>query len=170
VDVVGYEMKRSDTPLVTKGVQKMLIEKVLNGDTYENIRKEISLVLRVYRADGYTLDEIGIPGGIGKSLDEYENPDAQVRGCIYANNHFGANFGRGSKPKRIYIKRVPSQYPRTDVICFEYGDQVPEGFVPDKELMIEKTIRGPLERIMEALDWDWIDFDPTTPTLAMWGI
>ncbi len=170
VDVVGYEMKRSDTPLVTKGVQKMLIEKVLNGDTYENIRNEVSLVLRVYRADGYTLDEIGIPGGIGKSLDEYENPDAQVRGCIYANNHFGANFGRGSKPKRIYIKRVPSQYPRTDVICFEYGDQVPEGFDPDKELMIEKTIRGPLERIMEALDWDWIDFDPTTPTLAMWGI
>lgn len=170
VDVVGYEMKRSDTPLVTKGVQKMLIEKVLNGDTYENIRKEVSLVLRVYRADGYTLDEIGIPGGIGKALDEYENPDAQVRGCIYANNHFGANFGRGSKPKRIYIKRVPPQYPRTDVICFEYGDQVPEGFVPDKELMIEKTIRGPLERIMEALDWDWIDFDPTTPTLAMWGI
>ncbi len=170
VDVVGYEMKRSDTPLVTKGVQKMLIEKVLNGDTYENIRKEVSLVLRVYRADGYTLDEIGIPGGIGKSLDEYENPDAQVRGCIYANNHFGANFGRGSKPKRIYIKRVPSQYPRTDVICFEYGDQVPDGFVPDKELMIEKTIRGPLERIMEALDWDWIDFDPTTPTLAMWGV
>jgi len=47
---------------------------------------------------------------------------------------------------------------------------VPEGFDPDKELMIEKTIRGPLERIMEALDWDWIDFDPTTPTLAKWGI
>ena len=39
-------------------------------------------MIKKYRAGKYTLDEIGIPGGIGKSLDDYDNDDAQVRGWI----------------------------------------------------------------------------------------
>jgi len=52
------------------------------------------------------LDEIGIPGGIGKKLDAYDTPTAQVRGAKYANLMLGTNFGSGSKPKRLYIEKV----------------------------------------------------------------
>ena len=118
----------------------------------------------------YSLDEIGIPGGIGKSLDDYDNDDAQVRGAKYANQYLHTEFGKGSKPKRIYIKTVTAKYPKTDVLCFEYADQVPPEFVVDWELMLDKTIKQPISRIIEALGWDWNDVDPSRTTLAQWGL
>ncbi len=118
----------------------------------------------------YTLDEIGIPGGIQKALDQYETNDAHRRGAEYANLHLKADFKKGSKPKRIYIRNVKAKYPKTDVLCFEYGDQVPPEFVVDWETMLEKTIRQPISRIIEALGWDWADVDPSRTTLAQWGM
>ena len=75
------------------------------------IKAFLSDVIKKYRAGKYTLDEIGIPGGIGKSLDDYGNDDAQVRGAKYANQHLHTEFGKGSKPKRIYIRTVTAKYP-----------------------------------------------------------
>jgi DNA polymerase I len=170
IDIVGFEIKRSDSPVVTKLAQKILVENVLNGEDYEDVKRDIREIVKKYRSGKYSLDEIGIPGGIGKGLEEYEIKDAQIRGATYANAHMGANFGRGSKPKRVYIKSVPPGYPKTDVICFEYGDQVPEGFVVDIDVMLEKTIQRPLERIMDALGWNWNEFDTAVTTLGQWGM
>ena len=125
--------------------------------------------MALYDAGKFTLDEIGIPGGIGKSLDDYDNDDAQVRGAKYANMHLRTEFGKGSKPKRVYIRTVTAKYPKTDVLCYEYADQVPPEFVVDREIMLEKTIKQPISRIIEALGWDWNDVDPSRTTLAQWG-
>ncbi|MFH0968799.1 MAG: DNA polymerase, partial [Methanobacteriota archaeon] len=87
-------------------------------------------------------------------------------GAKYANEHLGMNFGKGSKPKRLYIKSVSGNYQKTDVVCFEYGDQVPPEFGVDLELMLEKTIKLPLSRILEPIGWSWTDVDPTRTTLS----
>jgi len=170
VDIVGFEIRRSDTPQITKVVQQRVMEMILAGEEYAGIKSFLSEVITKYRAGKYTLDEIGIPGGIGKSLDDYGNDDAQVRGAKYANQHLHTEFGKGSKPKRIYIRTVTSKYPKTDVLCFEYGDQVPPEFVVDLELMLDKTIKQPISRIIEALGWSWDDVDPSRTTLAQWGL
>jgi DNA polymerase I len=169
-DIVGFEIKRSDTPQITKLVQKTVMELILDGKGYDEIKTFLSDVIKKYRAGKYTLDEIGIPGGIGKALDDYDTDDAQVRGAKYANQHLHTEFGKGSKPKRIYIKTVTSKYPKTDVLCFEYADQVPPEFVVDRELMLDKTLKQPISRIIEALGWDWNDVDPSRTTLAQWGL
>jgi DNA polymerase I len=169
-DIVGFEIKRSDTPQITKVVQMRVMEMILAGEGYAGIKAFLADVITKYRAGKYSLDEIGIPGGIGKSLDDYATDDAQVRGAKYANIHLHTEFGKGSKPKRIYIRAVTSKYPKTDVLCFEYGDQVPVEFVVDWELMLEKTIKQPISRIIEALGWDWTDVDPQRTTLAEWGL
>ena len=169
-DIVGFEIKRSDTPQITKVVQMKVMEMILAGEGYEGIKALLSDVITKYRAGKYTLDEIGIPGGIGKSLDDYATDDAQVRGAKYANLHLHTEFGKGSKPKRIYLRTVTSKYPKTDVLCFEYGDQVPKEFVVDWELMLDKTIKQPISRIIESLGWDWADVDPQRTTLAQWGL
>jgi DNA polymerase I len=168
-DIVGFEIRRSDTPQITKQVQKKVMEMILDGEGYEGIKAYLAGVIKNYRAGKYTLDEIGIPGGIGKSLDDYDTDDAQVRGARYANRHLHTEFGKGSKPKRIYIRSVTAKYPKTDVLCFEYGDQVPPEFVVDREIMLDKTIRQPISRIIEALGWEWNDVDPSRTTLAQWG-
>ncbi len=170
VDIVGFEIKRSDTPQITKVVQQRVMEMILKGEEYAGIKAFLSAVITKYRAGKYTLDEIGIPGGIGKSLDDYGTDDVQVRGAKYANLHLHTEFGKGSKPKRIYIRTVTSKYPKTDVLCFEYGDQVPPEFVVDLELMLDKTIEQPISRIIEALGWSWDDVDPSRTTLSQWGI
>ena len=170
VDIVGFEIRRSDTPQITKVVQQRVMEMILAGEDYAGIKAFLSEVITTYRAGKYTLDEIGIPGGIGKSLDNYGNDDAQVRGAKYANQYLHTEFGKGSKPKRVYIRTVTSTYPKTDVLCFEYGDQVPKEFVVDLELMLDKTIKQPISRIIEALGWDWNDVDPSRTTLARWGL
>jgi len=169
-DIVGFEIKRSDTPQITKIVQMRVMEMILAGEEYSVIKTLLSDVIKKYRAGKYTLDEIGIPGGIGKALDDYESDDAQVRGAKYANEYLHTEFGKGSKPKRIYIKTVTAKYPKTDVLCFEYADQVPKEFVVDWELMLEKTIKQPISRIIESLGWNWDDLDPTRTTLAQWGL
>lgn len=168
-DIVGFEIKRSDTPQVTKVVQKKVMEQILAGTSYGEIRDYLAGVIKTYRSGKYTLDDVGIPGGIGKELHEYEIADAQIRAAVYANEHLHTTFGKGSKPKRIYIKTVTSKYPKTDVLCFEYADQVPPEFVVDWELMLDKTIKQPISRIIEALGWEWNDMDPSRATLAQWG-
>ena len=169
VDIVGFEIRRSDTPQVTKVVQTKVMGMILSGGGYDGVKAYLSDVITKYRTGKYSLDEIGIPGGIGKSLDKYDTDEIQVRGAKYANQYLHTEFGKGSKPKRIYIKAVTGKYPKTDVLCFEYGDQVPKEFVPDLELMLEKTIQQPISRIIEALGWDWNDVDPSRTTLAQWG-
>jgi len=169
IDIVGFEIRRSDTPQITKAVQTKVMQMILAGSGYEEIRAYLAGIIRDYRAGRFSLDEVGIPGGIGKSLDDYNTDDAQVRGAKYANQFLHTEFGKGSKPKRIYIRAVTGKYPKTDVVCFEYGDQVPKEFVPDWDLMLEKTIKQPISRIIEALGWEWSAIDPSHTTLAQWG-
>jgi DNA polymerase I len=170
VSIVGFETERSDSPTVTRTIMKTLISMVLEGKEYGEIQPVISEMIRKYRAQEYTLDEIGIPGGIGKNLEDYENPDAHVRGAIYSNTYLGTHFGKGSKPKRLYIKQMPFKYPRTDVICFEYADEVPDNVKIDMGTMLEKTIEWPITRILEPLGFAWEDFDPALTTLKKWGV
>jgi DNA polymerase I len=170
VDIVGFESKRSDTSQLAREVQKTTIEMILHGKTYEEIKTYLAGIITNYRKGEFPLDMIGIPGGFGKAFDNYQTDDAHLRGAKYANAHLHTNFERGSKPKRVYIKTVTAKYPKTDVVCFEYGDQVPKEFVVDTEVMLEKTIQKPVGRIIEALDWDWNDIDPQRTTLAQWGV
>jgi DNA polymerase I len=125
--------------------------------------------VRKYRAREYPLDEIGIPGGIGKNLEDYDRPDAQVRAAIYSNTYLGTHFGKASKPKRLYIRSMPKGYPKTDVLAFEYEDQIPIGTVINTDVMLEKGLESPLTRVLEALNWSWNEFDPSITTLKKWG-
>ncbi|GAB6879046.1 hypothetical protein JCM17823_13200 [Halorubrum gandharaense] len=182
IDITGFEYKRSDIAGITKEVQQSVIETIVTGDDIdedlEEIRTYLAGVIEDVLDGDIDLEELGIPGGIGKRLDAYDTPTAQVRGAKYANMLFGTNFDRGSKPKRIYVKKVHPDFwqrmesgedaldPQTDplygefkrdpdVICFEYADQVPEEFEVDYEKMLEKTLKGPIERVIEALGMSW---------------
>ncbi|MDR3101643.1 MAG: DNA-directed DNA polymerase [Methanocalculaceae archaeon] len=164
IDITGFEMRRSDSAPVIREVQERVLEMILRGTGKEEVKEYLPQVLLMYRAGRCPLEKAGIPSGINKSLGDYVIPDAHGRGAKYSNTYLGTDFKRGSKPKRLYIKRScnPERYPNTNVLCFEYPDQVPEGmFEIDWDTMLEKTIRVPLTRIFDALGWSWDEFDPT---------
>ncbi|MFC6797560.1 DNA polymerase domain-containing protein [Haladaptatus sp. GCM10026878] len=181
IDITGFEYKRSDIAPITKEVQLRVIEMIVHGEDLEKVKTYVHDVIEDFRAGNVGLDDVAIPGGIGKQLDNYDTDTAHVRGAKYANLLLGTNFQRGSKPKRLYLAKVhPAFFRRIetetgidpagmtadellygefkrdpDVICFEYADQVPEEFQVDWDKMLEKTLQGPIERILEALDISW---------------
>ncbi|MFU8866781.1 DNA polymerase domain-containing protein [Natronococcus sp.] len=177
VDIVGFEYQRSDIAPITKEVQHRVIEMIVKEGDVEGAKEYVQGIIENVRAGEVSLEEIAIPGGIGKRLDNYDTDTAQVRGAKYANRVLGTNFQRGSKPKRLYLERVdPAFFERLedeegfdarrdpvygafkrdpDVICFEYDDQIPEEFAVDYDTMLEKTLKGPISRILEALDVSW---------------
>ncbi|MFB6184620.1 MAG: DNA polymerase domain-containing protein [Haloarculaceae archaeon] len=177
VDITGFEYQRSDIAPVTKEVQKEVIDRIVHGDDLESLKDYVHDVIEDFRSGAYSHDDIAIPGGIGKRLDNYDTDTAHVRGAKYANLLLGTNFQRGSKPKRLYLKKVhpdffervereqgldPSEDPLygefkrdPDVICFEYPDQIPDAFEVDYDKMLDKTLKGPIARILEALDVTW---------------
>jgi len=160
LDITGFEYKRSDVAQVTKEVQKEVIRKVLEGKGFDEISEYLRGKVKEFKqgefeCDVHEYDYVGIPGGIGQKLDSYDTDTAQVKGARYANENLGTNFTSGSKPKRLYVKRVKGDYPTTDVVCFEYPEQIPDEFEIDWDKMLEKTVQGPIERILEALDWSW---------------
>ncbi len=177
VDITGFEYKRSDIAPVTKEVQHRVIEMIVTGEDIADVESYLNGVIEDFLAGEYSYEEIAIPGGIGKRLDNYDTDTAQVRGAKYANLLLGTNFQRGSKPKRLYLEKVhPDFFERMedgegldpqrdalygefkrdpDVICFEYDDQIPAEFEVDYEKMLDKTLKGPIARILEALDVSW---------------
>ena len=177
IDITGFEYQRSDIAPITKRVQKEVIDRIVHGEDAENIKTYVGEVIEDYQAGNVDYDDVGIPGGIGKKLDNYDTDTAQVRGAKYANLLLGTNFKSGSKPKRLYLDRVhadfferiedelgldPAQDPLygefrrdPDVICFEYADQIPDEFEIDWDKMLDKTLKGPIARILEALDISW---------------
>jgi DNA polymerase I len=177
VDITGFEYQRSDIAPITKEVQREVIDMIVTGRDLEDVKSYLHGVIEDFREGEYGYEDVGIPGGIGKRLDNYETDTAQVRGAKYANLLLGTNFQRGSKPRRLYLKKVhPDFFERVeaetgldpaedplygefkrdpDVICIEYDDQMPEEFAVDWDKMLEKTLRGPIARILEALDVSW---------------
>ncbi|MXR53118.1 DNA polymerase elongation subunit [Halovenus sp. WSH3] len=177
IDITGFEHQRSDIAPITKEVQKEVIDRIVTGEDIESIKRYVTEVIEEFQNGEVSPEEIGIPGGIGKRLDNYDTDTAQVRGAKYANLLLGTNFDRGSKPKRVYLDRVHADFferiedeeglsvsedplygefkRNPDVICFEYADQLPEEFEIDWEKMLDKTLKGPIERILEALGVSW---------------
>ncbi|MFC6826282.1 DNA-directed DNA polymerase [Halopelagius fulvigenes] len=177
IDITGFEYKRSDIAPITKEVQKRVIEMIVYGEDNDVIKDYVHDVIEDFQKGNLPLDEVGIPGGIGKRLEAYDTATAQVRGAQYANLLLGTNFDRGSKPKRLYLRKVHPSFFREmesdgrfdpqsddlykefkrdpDVICFEYEDQVPEEFEVDWDKMLDKTLKGPIARIIEALGMSW---------------
>ncbi|QLH79470.1 hypothetical protein HZS55_20180 [Halosimplex rubrum] len=177
IDITGFEYQRSDIAPITKEVQLKVIEMIVHGEDLEDVKDYVHGVIEDFQNGEASLDDIGIPGGIGKKLDNYDTDTAQVRGAKYANLVLDTNFASGSKPKRLYLKKVHPEFFREieaeldldpaedvlygefkrdpDVICFEYADQVPDAFEVDWDKMLDKTLKGPIARILEALDISW---------------
>ncbi|AWB27442.1 DNA polymerase domain-containing protein [Halococcoides cellulosivorans] len=177
LDVTGFEYQRSDIAPITKRVQHRVLEIISREGDIDAVAEYLTDVIEDFQAGNVDPEDVGIPGGIGKRLNNYETDTAHVRGAKYANCVLGTNFGRGSKPKRLYLRKVHPDFFEAledeqdldpaedliygefkrdpDVICIEYAEQLPEAFEIDWDRMLDKTLKGPIERVIEALGLTW---------------
>ncbi len=165
LDIVGFELRRSDSSLITRQIQERIFSIIFDSGDIDEVRKFIRETIRNFRKGEFSLNEIGIPGSFSKNLNQYDTINAHVRGALYSNDYLKTNFKSGDKPKRVYISHVLGKYPKTDVVCFDNENQVPKELVVDLERMMNLIIRNPLERILVSLHLTWEQVDPTYKTL-----
>jgi DNA polymerase elongation subunit (family B) len=184
VDITGFEYVRSDIPSIVREVQGNVLEMAVKDTPEDEIRDYIRDVHEQYINGEFSLEEVGRPSGIGKPLDEYKTESVHVVGAKVANALLGTNFGGGSKPKRVILSSYPNDLieearengglnnmeekavrslenrfrptnSKDPAICFDRADQVPDGLEIDWEEMLESTLRGPIERVIEPLGIGW---------------
>jgi len=109
------------------------------------------------------LDLIGIPGGIGKELEDYKVEGAHVRGARFMNTMAGTDIGINSKPKRVYLQETiclgeGDDAEMVDVLSFEDLGDLPAEYKDqlkiDAGAMTNKLIEKPLGEILSAVGVD----------------
>jgi DNA polymerase I len=156
VTTMGFETRRSDSSELTRKILNRVFEMLLKEDsTKEEVLRYIGDEIDKLRKGKYELGEIGIPKGINKEIDSYKPMPANVRGAKYSRDILKLDLS--SKPKMIYVSKVPGELPETDVLCFDDAKQIPGGTVIDIETMLDKLVKNKIENIFEALGWSLKD-------------
>ena len=161
ITTVGFESVRSDTAKISKKVQQDVVKMILYNKTKEDIVDYLKKMDRGIRNGEISVEDFGFPKGISKDLKEYgkevEDEDGRktrsgippvIVGAKYSNKYLGTRFIKGTKPKWTYIKHVPIGYPDTHVLSFR--DEIPKGFIPDYNIVIEKLFKAKLEEIFKS--------------------
>lgn len=161
IDVVGFEVQRSDYSKAAKELLEDLIESILMGADKNEISEMVRNRVNGIKNLEFELDEIGIPGGIGQAFDKYENKTKVVRAAEYANEYFGEEIQPGDKPKGIYVDKIvwdktqPPQMSDSAYICWMNSSNVPDEVVFDWDKYLDVQIKGPLSRVMECTEYSW---------------
>ncbi|MHA1471409.1 MAG: hypothetical protein ACTSSP_12765, partial [Candidatus Asgardarchaeia archaeon] len=90
----------------------------------------------------------------------YVRRNGKAYWCGNSNKYLNTRFGQGSKPKWVYIKKVADGYPDTPVLSFD--EDIPKGFLPDYDKIIEKMFKAKLEELFKAVgfgDFPNIDYN-----------
>jgi len=148
----GFQNKRCDNSKLAKKVQKFIIKQILE-DNKTNVLPIVKMIEAGIKENCFDNNEIGIPGGYSRKIDEYKSVPISVRSAENSNKLFGTNFSKGD---RFFWCYVTSEIYPENVIAFE--KDIPTGFSLDTDEMIRRTLSGPLETIFEAIGLKWSDY------------
>ena len=155
LDVTGFEAERSDVMEVTSEVQAAVLQRVLDGDSFGRVSEYVQERIAAVQADADELHEIGLPWNLSKPLsgaDGYGNLP-RARAARYSNEHLDTEYSVGDEFRGYYVKRTPSFVPETDVIALSWTEDIPDGFVLDRERTVAKAFESALEPILAEMDW-----------------
>lgn len=162
IHVTGFDQVRSDTTKVSKIVQKRIVEMILEGLDKPKILEYLNTELKKFKSGKYPDQDIGFPKGITKPLDQYNPPTALIKGAFFSNKVFNTRFGKGSKPKYVYIKNYKGRVPMItlnkktyELETIAYDTKIPDGFLLDYDKMIECIFEKKLTKILDAVGIDW---------------
>lgn len=151
-DITGFESKRADVPEVTEAIQTDIMERVLDGQDFNQLADYLTAEVTAIREIDKPISAIAYPGTLKKPLDQYANTQT-ARACRYSIRHLGYEWREGDDPWVVPVRETPPMMPDTDVIALEWGEAVPEGFAIDTDEIIQKKVKAPLEPILGTTGW-----------------
>jgi len=164
----GLELLRSDTSKYTEGFQDILLEKVMNRESKEDV--VIWVKSEIERMKTLSIEEIGLPCKLQRPINEYKNLPIFVRAL--QNTQFLTHFERHIGEYFYYIYVISQQTRKItktrkikgvettkeedvplDVMAFDEGKK--EHIVNiDYDKMLDRNIFMKCEGIFEAMKWE----------------
>jgi DNA polymerase elongation subunit (family B) len=152
IDITGFESNRSDIPVITSEVQPEVIKRILKGDGFGEIAEYVREKIEAIKRNELPLYQYALPGAINKPLEEYGNLQT-IRACRYSNDHLGYDWSSGDDPWVVPVSSTPAMAAETDVLAVQWGDELPEGYSPDIDKIVERAFEGPLSPIVNEMGW-----------------
>jgi DNA polymerase I len=156
--IKGSAAKRSDASRLTRDTEKEIITAILDSREDE-VQGMVYEAAKKIDPENPDWNAIGIPGGIGQPLDEYDTETAQVRAAKNGNTLLGTDFGEGSKPMRCYLRPTyfDSAEGNIDVIGYEDEDDlrpIRDRLTVDAGKMTDTLLVNPMGEMLDAVGVD----------------
>lgn len=150
ISIMGFENRRSDSPMIVREWQKKVFEMIL----YEKTSKEVDIFVEKFIEEVKTLrEEIGLPATLTKEVTSYKGSPIHVRAARLANQRHDMRFKAGSKFKYVYVNKQPNEFLGFEnVIGFD--KHLWKGYEVDYSKMTERLIIKKIQTIYESLEWE----------------
>jgi DNA polymerase elongation subunit (family B) len=154
VEIIGSVGRETYYAPLSVKLQMEVLNMLLNERPVEEVIKLIKEVIDKFRF--YDLEQIALPRAMGQPMDEYKSVPPWVRGIRYSMRYFGhPHPSTESKINYVYVSRVVGM-PRTDVVGWTDISYIPKDkIIVDKEVMVDKVVRAPLEPWLRAAGINW---------------
>ena len=169
VKISGYACVKSNFSKLTKETQREILHTILNDGTKQDVADIMFEAAGKIDPVDPDWDLIGMPQGLGQKIskekaggDDYyawsktkDTPaSAHPRGAWFANHLLDVDLGKGSQPKRCYLKPTMSVGDDlVDVIAYEdqYDlEEIEDELKLDASEMQEKVLVNPMDDILDA--------------------
>jgi DNA polymerase elongation subunit (family B) len=155
ISITGFENQRSDSMEITAELQKNVIRMILTDADFAEVSDYIQS--KISGIDEYSDDvkKFALPKTVNKdTIYDYDNSIIR-RSVVYSNEELGYEFLEGDDPFVYYVEKTPPGLPETDVVAFEWHEEIPEGFSLDEEAIIERGIKKPIDTIIKEVGWEF---------------
>lgn len=185
MDNVGFESQRSDSMEITSEVQPEVISRILDGDDFAEVSKYIQSIIAGVESGKREQYEIALPKSLGQPLIEYGNTQT-ARACRFSNNYLETEWRQNDDPWLYFVEKTPAPVAETDVIALGWDEDIPEGYTIDYDRTYERGLEGPLQPILDEMNWkfaelkqgkqtqsaaggDWDAYEPEEDEEDEWG-
>ncbi len=152
----GFEVRRSDKPIILKEFQKKLFNMILKENkTQKEVEIYVKDLMKQIKNGDITLDKIVIPQSVTKKIDVYINLPIHIRGLKWSVKNLGESFD-SIKLRMLYVINH-----ETNVVCVD-EDNVKklEQFKVDYTKMFDYMFRNTLKTVYECLGWKYENLLP----------
>lgn len=170
MDMVGFESQRSDSPELTEEVQPDVVNRILDGEGFDEVSEYIRGLIGDIKSRDMELYKVALPSSLGQPLEEYGNTQAS-RACRFSNKHLGYEWGMGDDPWVYFIRKTPPMTPGTDVLALSWDEDVPDEFELDIEKTLDRALKNPLKPILDEVGWNFVELKQgaQTQSAADWS-
>jgi len=152
--IKGLEAVRGNTSEITRKVQKEVLEAVLRGNTGGLIDRLQGLVKGI-KTNVFELDDITIPVNLSLDFIGKDIKQEYYVGAYYNN----AYLKEGIIPEdhvRFFKVKSTGSLPSTRWVSYLDSSVITKNnIIPDYDWIIDRTLRSPCERILQAVGISW---------------